>query len=104
MHYRWSIALVFACLAAADVPQVSSLRQPQANSAKAFPSGESIQVMPVIQVEETTGQDKTVPAPPPNGSVLSEPSKLSLIRYVSGEFARARKPVPGGKEGFILYV
>jgi hypothetical protein len=104
MHYRWSIALVFACLAAADVPQVSSLRQPQANSSKAFPSGESIQVMPVIQVEETTGQDKTVPAPPKNGSVLSEPSKLSLIRYVSGEFARARKPVPGGKEGFILYV
>jgi hypothetical protein len=27
-----------------------------------------------------------------------------LIRYVSGEFAKARKPVPGGKDGFIIYV
>jgi hypothetical protein len=26
-----------------------------------------------------------------------------LIRYVSGEFAKARKPIPGGKDGFVIY-
>jgi len=36
-------------------------------------------------------------------SSLTEPSKLALIRYVSGEFAKVRKPIPGGKEGFVLY-
>jgi hypothetical protein len=104
MLYRWSIVFVFATLAAADLPQVSSLRQPQQNSSKSFPSGESIQVMPVMLVDDAPGQDKTPAAAPKNGTALSEASKLSLIRYVSGEFAKARKPLPGGKEGFILYV
>src|SRR5438132_2324089 len=30
---------------------------------------------------------------------LQESSKLTLIRYVSGEFAKAVKPLPAGKEG-----
>jgi len=35
---------------------------------------------------------------------LQESSKLELIRYVSGEFAKAAKSLPAGKEGFLLYV
>ena len=104
MFYRWSIALVFACLIAADLPQVSSLRQPQPTGSKAFPSGESIQVMPVILVGDTPDQTKPVVPPSNNASTLSESSKLTLIRYVSGEFAKARKAIPGGKDGFIIYV
>ncbi len=104
MFYRWSIALVFACLMAADLPQVSSLRQPQPTGSKAFPSGESIQVMPVILVGDTPDQTKPVVPPSNNASTLSESSKLTLIRYVSGEFAKARKAIPGGKDGFIIYV
>ena len=34
---------------------------------------------------------------------LQETSKLSLIRYVSGEFAKAKKPLPGGKDGITLH-
>ena len=30
-------------------------------------------------------------------------AKLELIRYVSGEFAKAAKSLPGGKEGFFQY-
>ena len=33
---------------------------------------------------------------------LTERSKLELIRYVSGEFARLVTPLPGGKDGFHL--
>ncbi|WP_457832357.1 hypothetical protein, partial [Staphylococcus aureus] len=43
-------------------------------------------------------------APAPKNGSLQETSKLALIRFVSGEFAKARKPLPGGKEGFLLLV
>jgi hypothetical protein len=39
-----------------------------------------------------------------NKGALQEQSKLDLIRYVSGEFAKAVRPLPGGKEGFLVYV
>jgi hypothetical protein len=37
-------------------------------------------------------------------ATLQDQSKLDLIRYVSGEFAKATKPLPAGKEGFLYYV
>jgi len=52
--------------------------------------------------DELPQQDKSGAAQPKKGSTLQENSKLALIRYVSGEFAKARRPVPGGKEGIIL--
>jgi hypothetical protein len=104
MFYRWSIVFLFACLTAADLPQVSSLRQAQPVESKAFSSGESIQVMPVILVVDTPQQISPAPPPPAATGTLSESSKLTLIRFVSGEFAKARKAIPGGKEGFIIYV
>ncbi len=51
----------------------------------------------------------TLPEPSPEpvaypvkdkNSRLSEETKLELIRYVSGEFAKARTPLPGGKKAF----
>jgi hypothetical protein len=35
---------------------------------------------------------------------LQEHTKLDLIRYVSGEFAKATRNLPAGKEGFLHYV
>ncbi len=104
MHYRWTIAFVVTWLVLADLPHVSSLRPPEPSSTQPFPPGERIDVMPVIVIEDLPGQEKPATPAPRKGSVLSEPAKLSLIRYVSGEFAKARKPIPGGKEGFVLYV
>ena len=41
------------------------------------------------------------PAPPPeNAPPLSEQSKLQLLRYVDGEFAKVLTPLPGGKSGY----
>jgi len=37
-------------------------------------------------------------------ATLQESSKLDLIRYVSGEFAKATRNLPAGKEGFLVYV
>jgi hypothetical protein len=108
MHYRWSIAVAIACLAVADLPHGSSLVPPQPTVAQPFPSGENIPVVPVITVDDTPTQDKAAaqasPAAQKKGTNLTEPSKLALIRYVSGEFVKMRKAIPGGKEGFVLYV
>jgi len=37
--------------------------------------------------------------PPPNAPPLSEQSKLQLLRYVDGEYAKMLTPLPGGKAG-----
>ncbi len=37
-------------------------------------------------------------------ATLQEYSKLELIRYVSGEFAKATRNLPAGKDGFLHYV
>jgi hypothetical protein len=42
------------------------------------------------------------PSQPRKGK-LQERSKLDLIRYVSGEFAKAAKSLPAGKEGFLQF-
>jgi hypothetical protein len=43
------------------------------------------------------------PAPPPeNAPPLSEQSKLQLLRYVDGEFAKVLTPLPGGRGGYHL--
>ena len=43
-------------------------------------------------------------APAWRSGPLRDDSKLQLIRFISGEFAKALKPMPGGKEGFLVYV
>lgn len=105
-----AITLVFLLFADADVPRINSLRQP-ANPAEAFPAGEEI---PPSWVSGSDSPSTTLPPtqqkPQENTSAasksgpLQESSKLELIRYVSGEFAKAIKPLPAGKEGFIVHI
>ncbi len=60
--------------------------------------------MPVM-VSATDGQEpQSGQASKPKSGTLQDQSKLDLIRYVSGEFAKALKPLPAGKEGFLVYV
>ncbi len=40
----------------------------------------------------------------PRAATLQQESRLEIVRYVAGEFAHALKPLPAGKEGFLLYV
>jgi hypothetical protein len=41
-----------------------------------------------------------VAPPPENAPPLREQSKLQLLRYVDGEFAKVLTPLPGGKAGY----
>jgi hypothetical protein len=103
----FTIVVAFFLLADADVPQVNSLRQP-ANTTEAFPAGAEISPFGNEAAEDTDPQGQ----PPTQdkassgtkSTTLQDSSKLTLIRYVSGEYAKAIKPLPAGKEGFIVHI
>ncbi len=102
-----ALSLTLLLFADADVPRVNSLRPP-ASPAPSFPSDEEIPLFPTAGASSDSGQSqnqsqsKTPPAA--KNTTLQDRSKLDLIRYVSGEFARAIKPLPAGKEGFHMTV
>ena len=101
MPNRYAIAVVVLLFADADVPRVFNLRQP-AQPASPIVFGEEI---PLFPTNPKSDSDQTPPQNPAHKSAtLQEESKLSLIRFVSGEFAKASKSLPAGKEGFQYYV
>jgi hypothetical protein len=97
------LSLAFLLLADADVPRVNSLRPP-AKSDLSFPSDEEIPLFPNTGGLSDTQQPQTKSPAAAKHTTLQEDSKLALIRYVSGEFAKAIKALPAGKEGVLVYV
>ncbi|HWZ96559.1 MAG TPA: hypothetical protein VN025_02245 [Candidatus Dormibacteraeota bacterium] len=95
-----AIAVSLTLFADADVPRVYNLRQP-AQPAAPVTFGDGITLFPTNPKSDS---DQT---PPQNSAhksaTLQEESKLALIRFVSGEFAKASKSLPAGKEGFQVF-
>jgi hypothetical protein len=98
-----TIPLIFLLFADADMPMIYRLRPSPATTPDFPPGLESSVLPPLLPVlgSAQSQQQSSVRSP---GSRLSPQSELALVRYVSGEFAKAVKPLPGGKEGFLLYV
>jgi hypothetical protein len=92
----------------ADIPRINRLRS-SSTPITSFPSDEEIPLFPNAagpndkQFQNQSQPPSSSPSATRNAK-LQDNSKLSLIRYVSGEFAKAVKPLPAGKEGFLLYV
>jgi len=102
-----ALSLAFLLLADADIPRVNSLRPP-ANLTLGFPSDEEIPLFSNAGSSsgkaQSQSQSPSKTAAGAKNTTLQENSKLALIRYVSGEFAKAIKPLPAGKEGFHVSV
>src|ERR1700749_4340852 len=96
-HWLLSTLAVFA-LVAADVPAVERLRSTAIPHSEA-PEGD----ISFFPAQAPSGELHQAPDAQKSGP-LQEQSKLDLIRFVSGEFAKATKPLPRGKNGFWLYV
>ena len=100
------LTLALFLLSDADVPRVNSLRPP-ASPAASFPANEEIALFPNVAYSangtQTGAQSPAKTASGAKNATLQDNSKLNLIRYVSGEFAKAVKPLPAGKEGFLIY-
>jgi len=93
-----AIAVTLTLFADADVPRVYNLRQPM-QPAVPVTFGEEI---PLFPSNPKTDSDQTAQNPAHKAGTLQEESKLALIRFVSGEFAKATKSLPAGKEGFQM--
>jgi hypothetical protein len=104
MFFRVAIPLSLLFCAYADVPDVSHLTPARAGApSSTFASEDRIPLYPSMNADNGHDQDKNTQPASKKNDTLQETSKLDLIRYVSGEFAKARKPLPGGKEGFTLH-
>jgi len=104
MSYRMALALTFFLSATADLPRLTSSLSEKPPIVEAFPPGENLPLFPTLMNGDPQDTNAAPTASAKKSPTLQESSKLMLIRYVSGEFAKARKPLPGGKDGFILYV
>lgn len=103
MFLRIAIPVSLLLSVPADLPHLLPPRPSETKAPETFPSDDRIPLYPVMVPADS--QEETPPAKTAakKNTTLQETSKLQLIRYVSGEFAKARKPIPGGKEGFTLY-
>src|SRR5580704_3226596 len=100
MTTRLILSLALLLMTDADIPRVNSLRPP-AQPIAVFPSGEELSLFPDTVLD---GQGDSQTPAKVKSATLQETSKLELIRYVSGEFAKATKSLPAGKEGLIVHV
>src|SRR5467141_567754 len=98
--------LIITCgillFAGADIPGSERLRSSPVPGGT-FSSADEINVLPDV----LAGDQQPAHTDAPNkgkSATLQEHSKLDLIRYVSGEFAKATRNLPAGKDGFLLYV
>ncbi len=103
MRNWYPIPLAFLLLADADLPRVNNLRPPEKPLLN-FPSEEEIPLFPNGGSSSDNSQSQTKPTGGSKNAALQESSKLSLLRFVSGEFAKATKALPAGKEGFSFPV
>jgi len=105
MYLRAAIPLTILLMVYADVPRLSPARTEALPSAESFPSEERIPLYPALATppDEQQAANSMPATGTKKSATLQETSKLELIRYVSGEFAKARKPIPGGKDGVTMY-
>jgi len=102
MPKLFTLSLALLLFAGADIPGSERLRSTTVPGGT-FSRGDEIGVLP----DDPVGDQQAAQSDSKNttkASTLQEYSKLELIRYVSGEFAKATRNLPAGKDGFLLYV
>ncbi len=97
-----ALLLGFFLLLAWDIPRAARLRPADSSARPDFSNTE----LPLFSNGNDGEDQNQTPAARtgPKKATLQPDSKLELIRYVSGEFAKAAKALPAGKEGFLQYV
>lgn len=57
---------------------------------------------PAVPADAAAASSQPVAPPPDNAPPLSEQTKLQLLRYVDGEYAKVLTPLPGGRGGYHI--
>ena len=103
MGVQLTIALLAGLALAADVPGMAPFRAAAAGAANAT-DGE-LPPQPTTTATATPNGADTAPEAQSGDhspKLLQPQSRLLLIRFVDGEFARVVQPLPGGKKGYKL--
>jgi hypothetical protein len=99
MGVQVTIALWMALALGADVPGITTLRPLPAGAGTAAPA-----TLPAPDATNPSASAEQAPVQQPadhTGKTPLQPqSRLLLIRFVDGEFARVVQPLPGGKKGY----
>jgi hypothetical protein len=96
MYYRTTIVLAAALALCADRADVNRYRTPLLPDTPNLGSLPDPGPLPEIYLSVQQPSGKAEP--------LQPQSRLEIVRYVSGEFAKVRKPIPAGKKGFKIEV
>jgi hypothetical protein len=103
MSKVFTLTLCLVLLAGWDIPASERLR-PSGSAGTTFSPADEIAIFPADFARDDQQQSPAEAQNKAKSTTLQETSKLELIRYVSGEFAKATRALPAGKEGFIHYV
>lgn len=96
---RLQCAAFAAIMLAADVPTVHRFR-PETTLPAAFPAGETLPVLPDLSQTSQVRPSQDAP----KSDRLDERARIEILREISGEFARAVRSLPSGKNGFHIKV
>jgi hypothetical protein len=98
MYFRTTIAVLALLAFCADAPDTTRARG-------ALPIVSDLGPPPNLPVSQpATEIYMSVAQRPEQSSGLQPQSRMEIIRYVSGEFARVVKPLPAGKKGYKVPV
>jgi len=98
MYVRYVFALAAAILLHADIPDVAQSQSTLPGILKqSFPSNAAPRFA-VLAAFPQSAADAPLPA------TLQPQSRLAIVRFVDGEFAKMVEPLPRGKQGFKLPV
>jgi hypothetical protein len=94
MYFRSTLVIAALVAFCADTPDLAHFRMPMlaAPTFDTFPTPNSAPEVFMAVGPQSKG----------SGGSLQEGSRLAIIRYVDGEFAKVVEPLPGGRKGFKL--
>jgi hypothetical protein len=96
------IAVAALMLGDADIPVVLHWKPAAHKQALEFPPDQNLPLFPAFEQVNPPAESKKAQNPAQKPGPIQPESRLAIVRYVSGEFARAIKPLPAGKKGFRL--
>lgn len=105
----WSLSATIFLLLAVDNPQVlpwrtSTLRNPDALSQQPIVPSPDFGIVQDGQQSASPSAAGSDQAASLKSGPLDPSTRLTLVRFVDGEFARAVKSIPAGREGLIVKV
>ena len=92
MHWLFHLGLAGILCAGGDVIRPTYLQPPRADATQVLAQAAPAPPPEVARPDEKQQGERA--------ERLRPESRIDLVRYVSGEFAKAVRPLPGGKKGF----